>query len=63
MKKITLKKWMLAAIVAAVLLTAGAVIVETGYWDRVKSVWVDWDDQAQPEHGRTQVTGVRGVKK
>lgn len=34
---------------------------ETSYWNLFKSVFVDWDDNAQPGTAQTEVCGVRGV--
>ena len=58
-----MKKIFLTALAVALLLGAAAAVVaaEVGYWDRFKSVFVDWDDNAPPASGKTQVTGVRGV--
>jgi len=56
-----MKKLIMAAMAVALLLGVAAAAAETSYWDRFKSVFVDWDDNAPPSSGRTQVTGVRGV--
>jgi hypothetical protein len=57
-----MKRLILTAAAVLLLGTAAvAVAAEAGYWDRFKSVFVDWDDNAPPASGKTQVTGVRGV--
>ena len=34
---------------------------ESSYWNKFKTLFVDWDDNAQPGSPHTEVTGVRGV--
>ncbi len=57
----------LAALAAAVLLmvclagTLAQADEESWFWKSVKSVFVDWDDDAEPGDPKTEVTGVRGV--
>ena|SRR3989337_2514618 len=55
---------------ALVLLAAGAVIFtvpafagneQMGYWDKFKTVFVDWDDNPPAGKAHTEVTGVRGM--
>ena len=35
---------------------------EMGYWDRFKTLFVDWDDNAKPGTARTETVGVRGIE-
>lgn len=56
-----MKRLVMAALVAVLFIGAAATAAEMGYWDRFKSVFVDWDDNAPPKSGKTEVTGVRGV--
>jgi len=48
---------------AAVLLFAGTPHAddEPSFWDRFKTLFVEWDDQAPEGSARTEVTGVRGL--
>jgi len=41
--------------------TATAQDDESSYWNRFKSLFVEWDDDAQPGSPQTEVCGVRGV--
>ena len=54
----------MAAATAALLVLCGAVVAvadDTSYWDRFKTYFVDWDDDAKPGTAPTEVAGVRGV--
>lgn len=56
-------------VLAALFIVAGLPLVldtpaakaEASYWDRFKSIFIDWDDNAEPGAAHTEVTGVRGV--
>jgi len=56
-----------AALAVAVVLSLGLAgnlaraDEESWFWKSVKSVFVDWDDDAEPGDARTEVAGVRGV--
>ncbi|MFO8056216.1 MAG: hypothetical protein R6V10_02840 [bacterium] len=57
----------IAALAAAVVLSvalAGNLAradEESWFWKKVKKVFVDWDDNAEPGDPKTEVAGVRGV--
>jgi hypothetical protein len=56
--------WRAAAAVLALglILSAAAVKGEdASYWNKFKSVFVDWDDNAPAGAPQTQVAGVRGL--
>ena len=42
-------------------ITPAAKADDSSYWNRFKSIFVDWDDDAEPGQARTEVTGVRGL--
>jgi len=57
-------------VAALALLVAGSVIFglpvvaggdEASYWNRFKTLFVDWDDNAQPGTAKTETVGVRGL--
>jgi hypothetical protein len=57
-------------VAALALLLAGSVIFglpavagdEASYWDRFRTLFVDWDDNAKPGTAKTETVGVRGVE-
>lgn len=56
--------WKAAAAVLALglILSAAAVKGEdASYWNKFKTLFVDWDDNAKPGSPQTQVAGTRGI--
>jgi len=68
------RKWlrMSAMVLIVGMLLSTAVVAQRGrgkgkrkdpsYWDKFKTVFVDWDDDAPKGSPRTETTGVRGGK-
>ena len=63
------RKGMALVLALALLMGAAAVLTapvlaqqQLGYWDRFKTLFVDWDDNAQPGSARTETVGVRGLE-
>ena len=56
------KRIAVAVFVVGLVLTAAAVRGEDeSYWAKFKTMFVDWDDNAQPGAAHTEVTGTRGM--